>query len=102
MFPNAACVVSLIVRLVHRCAIVPIEAESYLLKKAVARTEQKAAARPMSKSPQDHRAAKLHVATRPLTADRPLCPSPSANTVSYSSSTFISKPSNASRNIAGV
>lgn len=44
-FPNAACVVSLIDRLVHRCEIVPIEGESYRLKAAKARAEQKAAAR---------------------------------------------------------
>ena len=54
MFPNAAGVVSPIDRLVHRCEIVPVEDESYRLKKAVARTEQKAAARSRSKSPQDH------------------------------------------------
>ena len=45
VFPNAACVVSLIDRLVHRCEIVPIEGESYRLKEAKARAEQKAAAR---------------------------------------------------------
>jgi len=45
VFPNAACVVSLIDRLVHRCEIVPIEGESYRLKEAMARAEQKAAAR---------------------------------------------------------
>jgi DNA replication protein DnaC len=45
VFPNAACVVSLIDRLVHRCEIVAIEGESYRLKEAKARSEQKAAAR---------------------------------------------------------
>lgn len=45
MFPNAACVVSLIDRLVHRCEIVAIEGESYRLKEAKARSEQKVAAR---------------------------------------------------------
>lgn len=45
VFPNAACVVSLIDRLVHRCEMVAIEGESYRLKEAKARTEQKAAAR---------------------------------------------------------
>ena len=34
VFPNAACVVSLIDRLVHRCEIVAIEGESYRLKEA--------------------------------------------------------------------
>ena len=42
---DAACVVSLIDRLVHRCEIVPIEGEPYRLKEAMARAEQKAAAR---------------------------------------------------------
>jgi DNA replication protein DnaC len=42
VFPNAACVVSLIDRLVHRCEIVAIEGESYRLKEAKARAEQKA------------------------------------------------------------
>jgi DNA replication protein DnaC len=37
VFSNAACVVSLIYRLVHRCEIVPIEGESYRLKEAMAR-----------------------------------------------------------------
>ena len=45
MFPNAACVVSLIDRLVHRCEIVAIEGESYRLKEAKARAEQKATTR---------------------------------------------------------
>lgn len=45
VFPKAACVVSLIDRMVHRCEIVAIEGESYRLKEAKARAEQKAAAR---------------------------------------------------------
>lgn len=45
VFPNAACEVSLIDRLVHRCEIVAIEGESYRLKEAKARAGQKAAAR---------------------------------------------------------
>jgi DNA replication protein DnaC len=45
VFPNAACVVSLIDRLVHRCEIVAIEGESYRLKEAKARSEKKAATR---------------------------------------------------------
>ena len=45
VFPNAACVVSLIDRLVHRCEVVAIEAESYRLKEAKQRAGQKAAAR---------------------------------------------------------
>ena len=45
VFPNAACVVSLIDRLVHRCEVVPIEGESYRLKEAKERAEQKAKSR---------------------------------------------------------
>jgi IstB-like ATP binding protein len=45
VFPNAACVVSLIDRLVHRCEVVAIEGESYRLKEAKDRAALKAAAR---------------------------------------------------------
>ncbi len=45
VFPNAACVVSLIDRLVHRCEVVPIQGESYRLKEAKERAEKKAALR---------------------------------------------------------
>ena len=45
VFPNAAFVVSLIDRLVHRYEIVAIEGESYRLKEAKARAELKAATR---------------------------------------------------------
>jgi len=38
LFPNATCVVPLVDRLVHRCEIVQIEAESYRLKEARGRT----------------------------------------------------------------
>jgi DNA replication protein DnaC len=50
VFPNAACVVSLIDRLVHRCEIVMLQGESYRLKEAMARTEQKIANRANSKA----------------------------------------------------
>ena len=42
MFPNAACVVSLIDRLIHNAEIVAIEGESYRLTEARERTEQRA------------------------------------------------------------
>ena len=42
VFPNAACVVSLVDRLVHNAEIVAIEGESYRLKEAHDRTEQRA------------------------------------------------------------
>ena len=45
MFPNAACVVSLIDRLVHRCEVVLIEGESYRLKEAKEQAERKTALR---------------------------------------------------------
>lgn len=42
MFPNAACVVSLVDRLVHRAEVISIEGESYRLKEARERTEARA------------------------------------------------------------
>ena len=42
VFPNAACVVSLIDRLIHNAEIISIEGESYRLKEARERTEQRA------------------------------------------------------------
>jgi len=50
VFPNAACVVSLIDRLVHNAEIVAIEGDSYRLKEARERTEQRARRRRGSKS----------------------------------------------------
>lgn len=44
VFPNAACVVSLIDRLVHRCEIISIQGQSYRLKEAKERAQKKAAA----------------------------------------------------------
>lgn len=45
VFPNAACVVTLVDRLVHRAEIVPIEGESYRLKEAQERAATKAKTR---------------------------------------------------------
>lgn len=42
VFPNAACVVSLVDRLVHRAEIIVIEGESYRAKEARERNEQRA------------------------------------------------------------
>ncbi|TDY48192.1 IstB transposition helper protein [Paraburkholderia rhizosphaerae] len=42
VFPNAACVVSLVDRLVHRSEVISIEGESYRLKEARERTEARA------------------------------------------------------------
>jgi len=48
VFPNAACVVSLIDRLVHHAEIVTIEAESYRLKEAKERAERRQRRAPRS------------------------------------------------------
>ncbi|MGF6978206.1 DNA replication protein DnaC [Paraburkholderia sp. JPY465] len=53
VFPNAACVVSLVDRLVHRAEVIAIEGESYRVKEARERAEQRSrrrnAARPEKK-----------------------------------------------------
>ena len=49
VFPNAACVVSLVDRLVHHAEIIPIEGESYRLKEARERTERRKRQRPKAK-----------------------------------------------------
>jgi DNA replication protein DnaC len=41
VFPNAACVVSLIDRLIHHAEIISIEGESYRMKEAMERSRQK-------------------------------------------------------------
>ena len=50
VFPNASCVVSLIDRRIHNADVVAIEGESYRLKEAQERNEQRAAARRKRKS----------------------------------------------------
>ena len=50
VFPNAACVVSLVDRLLHNSEIVAIEGDSYRLKEAHDRTEQRARQRRGAKS----------------------------------------------------
>jgi DNA replication protein DnaC len=50
VFPNAACVVSLVDRLVHNAEILAIEGESYRLKEAQERSEQRAQKRRRTKS----------------------------------------------------
>ena len=42
IFPNAACVVSLVDRLIHNAEVIPIEGESYRLKESRERAEQRA------------------------------------------------------------
>jgi DNA replication protein DnaC len=49
VFPNAACVVSLIDRLVHHAEIIAIEGDSYRLKEAKERSEKRAAQRRRAK-----------------------------------------------------
>ncbi|MBU6474142.1 MAG: IS21-like element helper ATPase IstB, partial [Alphaproteobacteria bacterium] len=50
VFPNAACVVSLVDRLVHNAEIIAIDGESYRLKEAKERSEQRARQRRSTKS----------------------------------------------------
>jgi DNA replication protein DnaC len=50
IFPSAACVVSLIDRLIHNAEIISIEGESYRLKEANERNEQRAQQRKKKKS----------------------------------------------------
>ena len=49
VFPNAACVVSLVDRLVHRAGVITIEGESYRLKEARERTGARARRRGVKK-----------------------------------------------------
>jgi DNA replication protein DnaC len=50
VFPNAACVVSLVDRLIHNAEVIAIEGESYRLKEARERNEQRARARRKKKT----------------------------------------------------
>jgi len=50
VFPNAACVVSLVDRLVHHSEVISIEGESYRLKEAQARAEQRGCKKKKGKS----------------------------------------------------
>lgn len=50
VFPNAACVVSLVDRLVHNAEVLTIDGDSYRLKEARERTEQRARKRRTKKS----------------------------------------------------
>lgn len=49
VFPNAACVVSLVDRLVHHAEVIPIEGESYRLKEAKERAQQRTGQRKKAK-----------------------------------------------------
>jgi len=60
VFPNAACVVSLVDRLVHNAEIIQIEGESYRLKEARERSEQRR---------QQRAARKRKTRTKPATDD---------------------------------
>ena len=50
VFPNAACVVTLVDRLIHRTELVTLEGDSYRLKEAKERAEQKAKKRSAQRS----------------------------------------------------
>ena len=73
VFPNAACVVSLVDRLVHRAEIIVIEGESYRAKEARERNEQRARQRRgsevMSKPPRSRSSMPAHL--RPITISIP-------------------------------
>ncbi|MDX5931968.1 ATP-binding protein [Acidiphilium acidophilum] len=45
VFPNAACVVSLVDRLIHNAEIIALDGESYRLKEARERADQRAGQR---------------------------------------------------------
>ena len=49
VFPNAACVVSLVDRLVHNAEVIPIDGDSYRLKEAKERSAQRAKQRRKAK-----------------------------------------------------
>lgn len=51
VFPNAACVVSLVDRLIHNAEIITLDGESYRLKEAQERSEQRARKRRGGKTP---------------------------------------------------
>ena len=50
VFPSAACVVSLVDRLMHNAEVIAIEGESYRLKEALERSAQRASKRKKAKS----------------------------------------------------
>lgn len=50
VFPNAACVVSLVDRLVHRAEVIAIEGESYRVKEARERADQRAKKRSVARA----------------------------------------------------
>lgn len=58
VFPNAACVVALVDRLIHRAAITCIDAESYRLKEAKEREAWRSKERPAGKTAPHRRAAR--------------------------------------------
>jgi phage tail protein X len=60
VFPNAACVVSLIDRLMHRAEVVRIDGESYRAKEAQEREAQRLAARSAKAAPARSRKAATH------------------------------------------
>ncbi|CAB3775051.1 hypothetical protein LMG29542_08433 [Paraburkholderia humisilvae] len=67
VFPNAACIVALVDRLVHRAEVISIEGESYRLKEARERTEARARQRSAKKSYPEDRSC--------LMSHKPLLPS---------------------------
>ena len=58
MFPNAACVVSIVDRLVHHSEILVIEGESYRMREAKERAARKKKAVKPRRNPTKHAAVK--------------------------------------------
>jgi len=70
VFPNAACVVTLVDRLIHRCECIDINAESYRLKEANDREAARAKARSARRKKGNGRAAES--TQQPLPSKEPL------------------------------
>ena len=65
VFPNAACVVSLVDRLVHNAEVISIEGESYRLKEARERSEQRATQRRKAKPASKRSMGRLPISSPP-------------------------------------
>jgi DNA replication protein DnaC len=76
VFPNAACVVSLVDRLLHNSEIVSIDGESYRLKEAHERTEQRARQRRGTTSSKPPRTLQTPVAPTAITGPASEDPQP--------------------------
>ena len=80
VFPNAACVVTLVDRLLHRAEIVALDGKSYRLKEAKERAARKA----KSRTPPRARSAERHARTQ-----RPAAGLPPARTAAPAAAELI-------------